>query len=254
MSERPTRPNEMLISLHVSFAPGILDRAQQLIDVGRKTDDKALSSAIFACGSVMVAAALEEALEGCLARALKESGAGLRDDEQALQDALLKSTRWKLINAPTLLSMGAVETSAKSQHLAVLHRLISLRNALMHTRDLGEVLGVPETLEVQEREAVDAASPEMSPKPAGETSAKQSLAPGEMRAQRSPDGQILVEVGTAKSSWDEIALEDAERFLRSARAYIEELLLAEGEELGRPREVICMVGASPGGGESKTAT
>ena len=91
------------------------------------------------CATIVVAGALEQCVKSCLKSLDMQNQLGLTDlsaaDAATAGDIRGVSFRDALKQLPLLLSEGQWQLNERSPHVRALHRLIGVRNSVLHSRD-----------------------------------------------------------------------------------------------------------------------
>ena len=177
------------------------------------------SNLLAACSVVLTAAGLEQVLEETLMNA--QATHQLEQDERSpqLDKAAGESFRWKLINVPRIACNGELEVNRKHPRLPLLHRLIDVRNRLVHRRDQVHLMRFsdPETEEGEEQAKGDES----------ETPAREVARSGGVSITLTSDGDAVIKAPVPTSPWRAIGTAEAENYLQATKEYLREWYLGQ---------------------------
>lgn len=178
------------VILNVSLAHATLSKAQTVLSVAQTHPE--IANTFSACAVLLLAAALEQGIKSRLDFVAKSTAFEENIQPSATKAGMLseKSIRVKMVGLPRLLSDDRFELIPNNPDVKNLHKLISLRNSLLHINEPSEHLMTPDHRIIVDDEAK----------------------------------KMYVIVPKPTNEWDMVSLKDVEEFQSAVSAYFSEVL------------------------------
>lgn len=217
----PIRSRIPRLTFRVQASDFGIEDAKGLLRLAQTVESTREKHVLWSAACILIAVALERALDGSLRTAAEASRAPSPDagGSSPYDELGRQSTRAKLMQIPVLFSLGALELDRASAHLKALHKLISLRNALVHVRD--EVVSV---IDPQPNQPIPGVGAFLM-----DDEATQRILAQHPPAEPPPPGFTYAAFAVPmkldlKDPWDSTSHEDVEVFSTAVQHYIEDCL------------------------------
>jgi hypothetical protein len=195
--------NEYHVVMNISSAQATLDKAETIVALAQIQPE--IAQTLSACAVLLLAAALEQGTKSKLSYCAEVTGINENVNPSETRAGILyaSSLRERMKHLPAVISDDCFRLISHNSAVRNLHRLIGVRNGLLHIEELAERRPLTDQQVLVEDKNV----------------------------------RVTFDIPMPKDPWSDVSKADAQNFLTAVKAYFEEVLFPESGNI-KPGSIV----------------